>query len=67
MSRYRVNVGGFVTVYRERNLTIHAKSKEEAIEKALDKYDALQRASGGDLDRGTINNIDEILGGNTEC
>lgn len=60
MSKYKVNVGGFVSFYRERTLTIHAKSEDEAIEKALDKYDEIQRASGGDLDRGTINSIERI-------
>ena len=58
--KYRVEVGGFATVFRKRTLIIHANSMEEAEEKAIDKFISLQQESGADCDDGTVDNIEEI-------
>lgn len=45
--KYRVEVGGFVTVYRRRSLVVHANTKEEAEQKAIDRFIDLQNAGSG--------------------
>lgn len=57
--KFRVEVGGFVTVFRKRNLVVFADSVEEAEAKAIDKFVEGQQAAGGDLDCGdvTVNDI----------
>ena len=58
--KYRVEVGGFATVYRQRTLVIYADNEAEAEDKAIDKFIELQQASGADCDDGTINNIETL-------
>lgn len=57
--KFRVEVGGFVTVFRKRNLVVFADSVEEAEAKAIEKFVKVQQAAGGDLDCGdvTVNDI----------
>ena len=38
MAKYRVEVGGFVTVYRQRLITVTADSDSEAGNKAINKF-----------------------------
>ena len=38
MAKYRVQLGSFVTRLRSRNITVHADSEEEAIEKARRRF-----------------------------
>ncbi len=62
MSKYKVNVGGYVTVYRERTITVSADTQEEAEEKAIDKFVTLQQSGKkwADCSDGTINSIEPI-------
>ena len=61
MSKYKVNVGGFVSVYRERNIIVHAEDEAEAAEKAELKFIELQQQRPGSMcDEGTINSIEQI-------
>ena len=60
MSKYRVEVGGFVSVYRQRALIVNADNEETAKEKAINKFMELQQKNGGDMcGDGTVNNIEE--------
>lgn len=62
MSKYKAEVGGFVTVYRQRVVTIYADSMAEAEEKAKQKFVDLQQSGSGSpmCDDGTINEIERI-------
>lgn len=62
MAKFKVNVGGFVSTYRERNLIIHAADESEAAEKAELKFiDLQQEARTGNMcDEGIINSIEQI-------
>lgn len=61
MAKYKVNVGGFVTVFRERDIIVHAKDEAEAAEKAELKFIELQQQRPGNMcDEGTINSIEKI-------
>jgi hypothetical protein len=61
MSKYRVNVGGFVSVFRERDIIVYANNEAEAAEKAELKFIALQQKRPGNMcDAGTINSIEKI-------
>ena len=44
--KYRVNVGGYVSVYRERTYTVSASSAEEAIEKVENRWAKDQQHDG---------------------
>ena len=46
MARYKVELGGFVSVFRHRKMTIYANSEAEAIEKASDKWYEVQQHDG---------------------
>jgi hypothetical protein len=45
MAKFKVEVGGFVTVFRHRELTIYADNEAEAKEKARNKFFDLQNAN----------------------
>jgi len=61
MSKYKVEVGGFVSTYRKRTLTIHAENEEEASKKAIEKFiDFQQEKVGSMCDEGQVNSIEEI-------
>ena len=61
MAKYKVNVGGFVTTYRERTLIIYADSEAEAEEKAADRFIDLQQQKPGNMcDEGVVNNIERM-------
>lgn len=59
MAKYEVEVGGFVTVYRQRKLTVYATNEAEAEQKATDKFVELQ-SEKGDCDEGQVNSIVEV-------
>lgn len=61
MAKFKVNIGGFVSTYRERNLIIYANDESEAMEKAELKFIDLQQIKVGNMcDEGTINSIEQI-------
>lgn len=60
MAKFKVNVGGYVTAYRERNLIIYADDEAEAEKKASDKFVDLQQKPGHMCDEGTINYIERM-------
>ena len=61
MAEFKVEVGGFISVYRQRSLIVHADSEEEAGEKAICKFMDLQQERIGNMcDDGTINSIEQI-------
>ena len=64
MAKYKVEVGGFVTVYRQRVITVHADSEVEASEKAISKFiDVQQEGSGSPIcEDGTVNSIERVEG-----
>lgn len=58
MAKYKVELGGFVSVFRHRNLTVHADSESEAIDKATDIwYDIQQRVPGNMCGEPTIDRV----------
>lgn len=57
--KFVVDVGGFVTVYRNRKITVYANDETEAEQKAIDKFIEIQSQSG-DCDDGTVNEIIQI-------
>ena len=62
MGKYKVNVGGFVSTFRNREIVVYANSEEEAAEKAELKFIELQQQRAGNMcDEGTVNSIEEIL------
>lgn len=59
MSKYKVEVGGYVSAYRQRTMTIYAKNEVEAADKAIEKFINLQQERPGDMcDEGTVNSIE---------
>ena len=42
MAKYKIEVGGFVTVYRHRDMLVYAKTLEEAEKKAVIYFVDLQ-------------------------
>lgn len=61
MNKYKVEVGGFVSVYRQRTLIINAENEEEASGKAIEKFISLQQEKVGSMcDEGQVNSIEEI-------
>ena len=57
--KYKVELGGFVTVTRHRTLIIHAQDESEAIAKAEEKFIDLQQQNGV-CENVFIDNIEEI-------
>ncbi len=51
--KYRVKVGGFVTRFCRRNITVYAKDEVDATEKAKDKYIKLEMRTLNAFDAGT--------------
>ena len=49
MARYKVELGGFVSVFRHRKMTVYADSEAEAIEKATDKWNEVQQRVPGNM------------------
>ena len=43
MAKYIVELGGFVSVFRHRKMTVYADSEAEAIDKASDKWYQVQQ------------------------
>lgn len=61
MAKYKVEVGGYVSVYRQRNLIIFAENEADAKEKAIDKFMELQQKNPGDMcSEGTVNSIEQV-------
>ncbi len=61
MAKFKVEVGGFVSTYRQRTFTINAVSAEEACEKAEEKFIELQQQRPGNMcNEGIINSIKEV-------
>lgn len=46
MAKYTVELGGFVSVFRHRKMTVYADSEAEAIDKATDRWYVVQQADG---------------------
>lgn len=59
MAKFEVEVGGFVTVFRQRKLIVFAKDEDEASRKAADKFVDLQSKSG-DCDEGHVDSVQRI-------
>lgn len=60
MARYKVTVGGFVTVFRQRCLTVYANSEEEAGEKAVEKFIEIQQSDKSSVCQdGTVESIEK--------
>lgn len=47
--KYTVKIGGFVTAFRERKLTVYANDKAEAEKKAIDKFCKIQQKTGNNI------------------
>lgn len=61
MPKYKVNIRGFVSTFRERTFTVSADNEVEAINKAEDKFIKVQQSNGYNMcGGGTVNWIDEI-------
>lgn len=59
MPKYKVEVGGYVDIYRQRTMTIYAKDEEEAKDKAISKFMEVQQERPGDMcSDGTVNSIE---------
>lgn len=54
--KFKVEVGGYVSTYRRRTLTIHADTEEEAREKAINRFIDIQQQRPGDMCGGGIVN-----------
>lgn len=61
MAKYKVEVGGFVNVYRQRTFTIYAANEAEAEEKAIDRFIDAQNTNCNMCEDGTVNSIEEIF------
>ena len=59
MAKYKVEVGGFVTVFRHREFTAYAANKEEAAEKAVQRFIKAQ-SENGDCDDAVVDNVERI-------
>ena len=59
MAKFKVEVGGFVSTYRQRTYTIFAADEEEAKEKATDRFvnDQQNGKVGNMCDEGEVNSI----------
>lgn len=61
MAKFKVNIGGFVTSYRERTLVVYASNEAEAENKAIDRFVALQQQKPGNMcDEGIVNHIESV-------
>lgn len=62
MKKYKIEVGGFVTVYRHRIITVSADTPEEAKKKAVKKFvDLQQNGSGSPMcEDATVDSIERI-------
>ena len=62
MAKFKIEVGGFVSTYRQRTYTVTANNEAEAIEKATDKFifDQQNGKVGNMCDEGTVNSVVEI-------
>ncbi|WP_206459392.1 hypothetical protein [Anaerovorax sp. IOR16] len=49
MSKYKVEIGGFVSTYRQRNIIVYADNEAEAEEKAIDKFIEMQQEKVGNI------------------
>ena len=49
MAKYIIELGGFVSVFRHRKMTVYADSEAEAIEKASDKWYQVQQQQAGSM------------------
>ena len=65
MAKYKVELGGFVSVFRSRKITVYADSEAEAIDKATDKwYEVQQRVQGNMCGEPVIDGV-EMVGEDT--
>jgi hypothetical protein len=61
MAKYKVEVGGYVSTYRHRSLTVYADNEEEAAQKAELKFiDLCQSIPGNMCSEGNIDSIELI-------
>lgn len=64
MAKYTVELGGFVSVFRHRKMTVYADSEAEAIDKATDKWYEVQQANGYSMSGEPV--IDSVVKGGAE-
>lgn len=61
MAKYKVEVGGFVSTFRQRTFTVYAENEAEAEDKAISKFmDCQQQKAGNMCDGGTVDSIEEM-------
>ncbi len=61
MAKYKVEVGGFVSTFRQRTFTVHADNETEAENKAINRFVECQQQKAGNMcDGGTVDSIKEI-------
>lgn len=61
MAKYKVEVGGFVSTFRQRTFTVYADNEAEAENKAINRFvECQQQKSGNMCDGGTVDSIEEI-------
>ena len=57
MAKYQVEVGGFVSTYRQRTFIVYG-DETEAEQKAIEKFISAQQVKAGNMcDEGIVNNI----------
>ena len=58
MAKYQVEVGGFVSTYRQRTFIVYGDDETEAEQKAIEKFISAQQVKAGNMcDEGIVNNI----------
>lgn len=59
MGKYKIEVGGFVTVYRCRKLVVSANTLDEAEKKAINKFVEVQQKNGYSMcEDGTVESVE---------
>ena len=59
-TKYRVECGSLVTVFRGRTFTVSADTPEEAAKKAENKFRQTAKKAGWDCDTVSIDNVEQI-------
>lgn len=60
MEKYRVEVGSFVTRFVGRHFTVTAQNKDEARQKAIEKYKQMEMKLSSSVDSGSPQ-VDKII------
>lgn len=59
--KYKVEVGGYVSTFRHRNLVVYANNEEEAAKKAEEKfYDVVQSINGNMCEGCNIDSVTDV-------